>query len=69
MHYYCKLKSLGRKAKVDISGYCSASNKNGIQFASGLVGAWKRGLQEAEGEYIVFADSDDWIEPNMLEKI
>lgn len=30
---YCKLKSLGRKVKVDTSGYCSASDKNGIQLA------------------------------------
>lgn len=33
----------------------------------GLVKARKTGVQEAKGSYIVFVDSDDWIELDMLE--
>ncbi len=35
----------------------------------GLVGAWKRGLREARGKYIVFVDSDDWIEETAIEQL
>lgn len=35
----------------------------------GLVSARKCGLEVASGEYICFVDSDDWIEPFMLEKL
>lgn len=27
----------------------------------GLMGAWKRGVLQASGEYVAFVDSDDWI--------
>lgn len=35
----------------------------------GLVSARKTGLKEAAGEYIGYVDSDDWIEPDMYEKL
>lgn len=35
----------------------------------GLVSARKVGLKVASGEYIGYVDSDDWIEPNMYEKL
>ena len=33
----------------------------------GLSAARNTGLQAANGEYVVFVDSDDWVEPNFLE--
>lgn len=33
----------------------------------GLSGARNSGLQQAGGEYVMFVDSDDWLEPNALE--
>lgn len=33
----------------------------------GLSATRQRGLLESKGEYILFCDSDDWLEPNMLE--
>jgi glycosyltransferase involved in cell wall biosynthesis len=36
---------------------------NGVSYARNL------GLQNAKGEYIGFCDADDWIEPQMLEKL
>ena len=35
----------------------------------GLVSARKAGIQEAKGTYIGYVDSDDWIEPEMYEKL
>lgn len=35
----------------------------------GLMAAWKHGVQIATGEYIIFSDSDDWIEEDLLEKL
>lgn len=32
-------------------------------------GARNRGIQIAEGEYLCFVDSDDWIEPDMCEQL
>lgn len=34
---------------------------------AGLVNARKQGVHEADGDYIVFVDGDDWIEPEMYE--
>ena len=35
----------------------------------GLPAARKTGLEHAEGEYILFADSDDWLEHDAVEKV
>lgn len=35
----------------------------------GLVSAWKRGVQEAAGDYVSFVDCDDWVEPAMLSEM
>ena len=35
----------------------------------GLSAARNTGLDAAEGEYVVFVDSDDWVEPNMLARL
>lgn len=35
----------------------------------GLVRARKTGIQAAYGEYIAYVDGDDWIEPDMMEKL
>lgn len=43
---------------------CIVDKKNG-----GLVSARKAGVSEAKGKYIGFVDSDDWIEPEMYEKL
>lgn len=33
----------------------------------GLVSAWKAGVEKAKGDYVVFLDSDDWIDLFMIE--
>lgn len=35
----------------------------------GLVSARKAGIRAASGEYIAYVDGDDWIEPNMYERM
>ena len=35
----------------------------------GLTSAWKAGLELAGGSYIGFVDSDDWIDPDMYERM
>ena len=35
----------------------------------GLTSAWKEGVRHAEGELIGFVDSDDWIDPDMYERL
>lgn len=35
----------------------------------GLTAAWKRGVREASGVYVGFVDSDDWVEPEMFERM
>ncbi len=35
----------------------------------GLSAARNLGIEHAHGEYLSFVDSDDWIEPNMLERL
>lgn len=36
---------------------------------AGLTAAWKSGVRMAEGVYVGFVDSDDWIEPEMYETL
>ena len=33
----------------------------------GLMSAWIAGTMEAAGEYLCYVDSDDWVEPDMIE--
>ncbi len=35
----------------------------------GLISAWIAGVKVSRGEYLVFVDSDDWIEVNMIEEL
>lgn len=35
----------------------------------GLVSAWKRGVEEAAGDYLSFVDGDDWVDDRMLEEM
>lgn len=35
----------------------------------GLMSAWKYGVKHANGEYIGFVDSDDWVDSNMFETL
>ena len=35
----------------------------------GLSAARNTGLEVAQGEYVVFVDSDDWVEPTMLSRL
>ena len=35
----------------------------------GLSGARNKGLESARGEWVMFVDSDDWIAPDMYEKL
>lgn len=35
----------------------------------GLTSAWKCGVELARGEYVGFVDSDDWIDPDMYERM
>lgn len=35
----------------------------------GLVSAWKRGVSESSGQYLCFADSDDWVDLTMIEEM
>lgn len=35
----------------------------------GLTSAWKEGVRHAKGEFLGFVDSDDWVEPDMYERL
>ena len=35
----------------------------------GLIRAWMDGVKISRGQYLCFVDSDDWIDPDMLEKM
>lgn len=35
----------------------------------GLTSAWKEGVKKASGTFVGFVDSDDWIEPDMYERL
>lgn len=52
------------KRFVRYSGVKVISQKN-----SGVSACRNRGLEEADGKYIFFLDSDDWISPDCIEKL
>lgn len=35
----------------------------------GLMSAWMAGVNHSSGEYLCFVDSDDWVEPEMLQEM
>ncbi len=35
----------------------------------GLVSAWMAGVERSSGEYLMFVDSDDWIDACMVEEL
>lgn len=35
----------------------------------GLISSWKYGAEQSTGEYLCFVDSDDWIDPVMIEEM
>ena len=35
----------------------------------GLMSAWKYGVERAQGEYVGFVDSDDWVDPDAFERL
>lgn len=39
------------------------------QSNKGLMGAWKRGVVEADGDYIAFSDADDYLDESFIERI
>ena len=53
---------------------CYPSLKDNIRIVQnpqnlGVSQTRKKGIQEAKGEYIAWVDSDDWVEPNMIEQM
>ena len=39
------------------------------QLNTGLMGAWKRGVLESDGEYIGFCDSDDYLDDDYIRRV
>lgn len=35
----------------------------------GLISAWKTGVENSKGKYLVFIDSDDWLDTEMVEQL
>ena len=59
---------------MEIVRQITSSYKRNVRFLKhdenrGLPSARNTGLRAAEGEYIYHCDSDDWLEPTMLEKM
>ena len=54
-----------------LNGYASLYGNMHVlsQTNSGVAAARQKGLDNASGEYTIFVDADDWIEPDMLEKL
>ena len=53
------------------NGYAERDNRFRLfsQENAGVSAARNHGLDVAEGDYILFVDSDDWLEPNMIETL
>lgn len=53
------------------NGYAERDNRFRLfsQENTGVSAARNHGLDVAEGEYILFVDSDDWLEPHMIENL
>lgn len=49
-----------RKAQIKIIEF---SENHGVAYAR------RRGIEASEGEYIIFCDSDDWVDPKMYHKM
>ena len=54
-----------------LEGYALSDSRFKIisQENQGLSGARNTGIQHVQGEYVVFVDSDDWLEENALEEL
>jgi glycosyltransferase involved in cell wall biosynthesis len=50
-----------KKISLDHKGLITVNQKN-----SGVVGAWRRGLSESSGDYVIFLDDDDELTPDSL---
>ena len=57
------------KSGAICDNYCQLDGRIRVihQNNGGVTAARKHGMEVAEGEYISFIDSDDWIEPNMYQ--
>lgn len=57
------IKKCGAKIAGDDRFVLITQKNNGVSAARNI------GVKKATGDYIVFVDSDDWVEPNLLEEI
>lgn len=57
------LEIIKQEIKDDSRFYVYTKNNSGVSSSRNL------GLEKAKGDYIIFIDSDDWIEPTLLQEI